>query len=240
MSDFKTDETLKAKVPDPFISNAVLHLYTTRFLRLKKKPFKIQIFTSVRLINDLFARCSPNFKGKPRYDRVSIESAQRYKRAGLGGEIWFGEIHCLVKIIWPRDFHKVNESLVVVRYIEEVARVRDWVRAKRPHLSFVENFFFNELEIKYKKKFDRINIMKPNGKRTKLTDGKLRLGRPYLMWQPNEMFGSDPYGILSIDTLFKPEHILQDRQLLDDKECEYPCFYVQNTITYFSNLTLTS
>ena len=60
------------------------------------------------------------------------------------------------------------------------------------------------------------------------------------MWQPNEMFGSDPYGILSIDTLFKPEHILQDRQLLDDKECEYPCFYVQNTITYFSNLTLTS
>ena len=242
VADFASDATLKAKVSNRIVSNALLHLYRDRFLHVgaRSKFFKLRVFKSVRLINDLFARCNSSFKGEAKYDRVSIEAVKRYKRAGTGGEIWFGEIHCLVEIIYPKNVHRPREKVVVVRYIEEVARVRDWVREKRPHASAEMKKYFSDLEIKYKKNFDRLNVIKPNGQKNKLTDGTLSLGRPYLMWQPDEMHGTNPYAVLSIDTLFKPEHLIQDRQLRDDKDCAHPCFYVQNTITYFSNLTLTS
>ena len=192
------------------------------------------LYHSVRLVNDLMGHCTKMFKGRARYDRVSIESVRARKRAGVGGYVGFGEIHALAAIIWPSKTEKPREKLTIVRYFEEVSVVQDWIK-ENIHFERTHSFY-QDLQDKYVLNFDRINPrLFPL-----LTDGNTRLGRPYLMYQPDKMCSTGSFGILDLETLWKPEHLLHDRELMDDSESITPNFYVQNTYTYFSNVSLKS
>ena len=63
-ADFLNDANITLKIPDTNIRNAVIHLYLTNYKNLGdgRRPLKIQVMTSLRCEDDLFARCNAKYR----------------------------------------------------------------------------------------------------------------------------------------------------------------------------------
>ena len=180
----------------------------------------------VRLKGDLFGRCTPSFRGEPRFDRISVENEGLRTRA-LKGEPYYGELRCLCALVWPG---KPIQNVAVVRWFEDVCDIKDWVYEENEENVPAETV---ALRARLGPLFDQLDNTIPGN--ASITDGRYRLGRRYVCWQVR-LETTTPYSVININKLYKPEHLIRDRKLLGENLLGEPAWYVQNAITYYSNL----
>lgn len=216
----------KLKVSNDTIRSGINQIYNERIHHLEEedRPTQILIYGSCRLQAELFGRATGSFRKKVRFDRVSV---QRITSGKKKGEPYYAELHCLCAIYWRAP--RAIENVAVVRWFEDVSEIKEWVfddKAREDAKALAES---------HGPLFDQLDYSIPgNGF---ATDGHLRLGRRYVTYRPR-IRGSQPYSIIPISRLYKPEHLLRDRKLIDADKNNLPAWLVQNTKTYYTNLPM--
>ena len=224
MADFTTAK-LNSLIMNKELLVGVTQLYAQKLSTLETydQPTNIIIYGSCRLKNDLIIHCTPSFRSESRFDRVSIVT--EYKEGDLE---WFGEVRCLALLIY--DNEEQNEKVAVIKWFEDVATVANiLLRGDRSTATSKELLTFH---------LPVINRIDPNVPfQSTLTDGFHRLGRRYLTWLPR-CEDCIPFSVYPITDVVKPEHLLVDRKLLcENNDPKAHGWYVQNTYTYFSNVS---
>ena len=236
MTDFV--ETRLADIfPHKKSQRALIALYNQLLITtpVASQPRKIVVYSSCRLRAGLFARSTPCFRKEPRYDYVSLTQST----FNTPNEIT--ELGCLCAIYHPHVIQPTN--VAVVLHYDDVRSLQNVVVAKTNSTNVSQITVGNSLNVKYASVFDRIQrVHRPLEGAPyfdPLTDGRLRLGRRYVTERPRDL-GSQhmAFSIIPINRIFKPEHILRDLKLHDNKKVEVQAYYVQNTRTYYSNLSL--
>ena len=222
---------LEALVFDDHIRTGLVQLFNERIFHLidDARPLVVKVYSCCRLKADLFGRCTGSFRGVPRFDRISVKGK---RSSGRRGEPYFSELMCLCSLLWP---NKEIENVAVVHWFEDVSTIRDWVDEEHSRTDGdLARDDVLELETTHRPLFDRLDVNVIGQK--KLTDGHHRLNRRYVTWQV-DIEAVQCYDVINIDRLYKPEHLIRDRKLMDDEGLQsVPAWYVQDTRTYYTNL----
>ena len=217
---------LKYIVPNDQIRAGINQIYNEKIHHLEegKRPTQILVYSSCRLKAELFGRASASFRGKPRFDHVSIQG----KRTGTRrGEPYYAELQCLCEIFWRPPIPV--EKVVVIRWFEDVSEIKEWIFRDKAYPDI------QALGESHGPLFDQIDYNIIGNEFA--TDGHHRLGRRYVTWKPR-VIGSQPYAIIPLNRLYKPEHLVRDRKLIDVNYNNLPAWLVQNTKTYYTNLPM--
>ena len=225
------DTTLEQLFPDLKSQHALKALYNQRLITLPplQRPRKVMVYSSCRLRAGLFARSTHSFRGQARHDYVSLTEDVPKKANQIV------ELGCLCALYYPNVVMPTN--VAVVLHYDDVRTLKNYAD------STPDAVLAHKINTIYSPVFERIQCLQslPVGEPflNPLTDGRLLLGRRYITERPRNLgVGNPSFSVLPVQRLFKPEHILRDLKLYDNKDIVVKAYYVQNTRTYYSNLSL--